>query len=201
MTRYEEQIVNRSYFQYLKGLIVRWRLYRYYKKNRMIARKKGATIGEGVVMTRELAKMANKNLTIGDHSLVMTTQMDLRSPITIGKNVMIVATAKILTSSHSVDSPTFDLKNGGVFIEDFVWITAKAFITPSCHIIGYGAVVGAGSCVVKDVEPMTIVGGNPAREIRKRKQVHSELIVESLQSADYLFYKKARTEKNKLKWQ
>lgn len=191
MTTYEQRIVGRSFIHYLKGLIARWITYQKYEKNRRIARKRGASIGEGVVITRELAKMANQNLTIGAHSLVTTTQMDLRSPITIGENVMIVATAKILTTSHLVDSPSFELKRGGIIIEDYAWITAKAFITPSCHRIGYGAVIGAGSCVVKDVDPMTIVGGNPAKEIRKREQVHKDLIVESLQGADYLYYKSA----------
>lgn len=197
ITAYEKIIISRSYIGYLKGLIARWKIYRYYEKNRQIARKRGATIGEGTLLSRELAKIANKNLVVGDHSLVATSQMDLRNPITIGNHVMIVATAKILTTSHDVDSPTFEVKNEGVVIDDYAWITAKAFITPSCHKIGYGAVVGAGSCVVKDVTPMSIVGGNPAIEIRKRKCVHTDLIVESLHAADYIFYKTAWQKRKK----
>lgn len=196
-TQYEKDIQSRSYFRYLKGLLIRWKIYRYYDKNRKIARMGGAKIGEGVVITRQLAKMANKNLTIGSHSMVMTTQMDLRNPITIGNHVMIVETAKILTTSHYVDSPTFDLKNEGVVIDDYAWVTAKAFITPSCHKIGYGAVIGAGCCVVNDVEPMSIVGGNPAKKIKTRKCVHTDLIIESLHAADYLEYKAAWTKRKK----
>lgn len=86
----------------------------------------------------------------------------------------------ILTTSHEVDSTGFDVKNYGIVIEDFVWITTDCIILPSCRKIGYGAVIGAGSVVVKDVEPMSIMSGNPARVIRKRKTVHSGLVVEHL---------------------
>ena len=41
-------------------------------------------------------------------------------------------------------------------------------MTPG-HTIGQGSIVGAGAVVTKDVEPYSIVGGNPAKLIRKRK--------------------------------
>ena len=48
MTQYEERIVNRNFLQYVKGLLIRWKIYRHYEKNRRIARRQGAIIGEGV---------------------------------------------------------------------------------------------------------------------------------------------------------
>ena len=48
-----------------------------------------------------------------------------------------------------------------------VWIGTNVIITPGKKI-GDGAIVAAGSVVTKDVEPYTIVGGVPARPIRKR---------------------------------
>ena len=48
-----------------------------------------------------------------------------------------------------------------------VWIGAKAFVRRGISI-GDGAIVGACSAVVADVDPYTIVGGTPARVIRKR---------------------------------
>lgn len=197
MTKYEERIINRSYAQYLKGLFVRWKLYRYYEKNRRIARKNGATIGDEVIIPRELAKMANKNLVIGDHSSIMTVQLDLRNPIVFGSHVIMGASAKILTTSHDINSSEFELKNGGLIVEDYVWIPAKILILPSCHKIGRGAVIGSGSVVANDVLPMTVVGGNPAKEFKKRERVHDELIVESLQSGDYNMYKKVWKNRNK----
>lgn len=186
---YERRILNRSKFRYYAGLIARWKVYLHYERNRRIARKNGAIIGEEVIIPRELAKMANKNLIIGAHSSIMTTQLDLRNPITFGKHVIMGASCKILTTSHEIDSPDFEVKNGGIIIEDYVWIPAKIVILPSCRRIGRGAVISSGSCVVKDVEPMSVVGGNPAKEFKKRKCVHSNLVVESLQGGDYHAYK------------
>ncbi|MBO9531441.1 MAG: CatB-related O-acetyltransferase [Solirubrobacteraceae bacterium] len=56
---------------------------------------------------------------------------------------------------------------GPVVIGSDVWIGYDVVIL-SGVTIGHGAVVAAGSMVVKDVPPYTIVGGNPAREIRRR---------------------------------
>ncbi len=49
-----------------------------------------------------------------------------------------------------------------------VWIGSNASILPGCRRIGHGAVIGAGAVVTHDVEPLAIVGGNPARVIRRR---------------------------------
>jgi chloramphenicol O-acetyltransferase type B len=54
-----------------------------------------------------------------------------------------------------------------IIIEDDVWIGYGAIIL-SGVIIGKGSIVAAGSVVTKDVEPYTIVGGNPASFIKKR---------------------------------
>ncbi|AEW02975.1 hypothetical protein A4D02_03000 [Niastella koreensis] len=54
-----------------------------------------------------------------------------------------------------------------VTIGSDVWIGANCYIKDGITI-GHGAIIGAGSVVTKDVPPYTIVGGVPAREIRKR---------------------------------
>jgi len=56
---------------------------------------------------------------------------------------------------------------GDVIIGNDVWIGENAFILSGIHIEN-GAVIAAGSVVTKDVEPYTIVGGNPACLLRKR---------------------------------
>ncbi|GGD62935.1 streptogramin A O-acetyltransferase Vat(I) [Paenibacillus nasutitermitis] len=56
---------------------------------------------------------------------------------------------------------------GDTIIGNDVWIGRRATIMPGVRI-GDGAIIAAEAVVVKDVEPYTIVGGNPAKEIRKR---------------------------------
>lgn len=56
---------------------------------------------------------------------------------------------------------------GNTIIENDAWIGMNAMIMPGVTI-GEGAIVAAGSVVAKDVPPYTIVGGNPAKEIKKR---------------------------------
>ncbi|MFJ5621976.1 CatB-related O-acetyltransferase [Peribacillus loiseleuriae] len=56
---------------------------------------------------------------------------------------------------------------GDTIIENDAWIGMNAMIMPGVTI-GVGAIVAAGSVVAKDVPPYTIVGGNPAKEIKKR---------------------------------
>ncbi len=56
---------------------------------------------------------------------------------------------------------------GDTVIGDGVWIGMRAVILPGVKI-GEGAVIGTGAVVTKDVEPYSIVAGNPAKEIKKR---------------------------------
>ena len=56
---------------------------------------------------------------------------------------------------------------GDIIIGNDVWIGFEAVIMAGVHI-GDGAIIGARAVVTKDVPPYSIVGGVPAREIRKR---------------------------------
>ena len=58
-------------------------------------------------------------------------------------------------------------KKGDTIIGNDVWIGMEAVIMPGVTI-GDGAIIGSRSVVVKDVEPYTIVGGNPAKTLKKR---------------------------------
>lgn len=195
-TLYEKSVQDRSTLRYFLGLIVRWKQNWKYVRARRIARKRGATIGEGVIMPLSLAKRANSNLTVGNHTSIQTEKIDMRSPVHIGNHVIIGNGTEIITTSHNIDSPDWEHKHYGITIEDYAWIPTNVLVLPSCRKIGYGAVVGSGSVVVKDVETMSVVSGNPAKEFKKRKCVHSNLIVESLLGGDYEIYKETRNVKD-----
>lgn len=57
--------------------------------------------------------------------------------------------------------------SGDTIVGNDVWIGTEAMIMPGIKI-GDGAIIGARALVTKDVEPYSIVGGNPAKEIKKR---------------------------------
>jgi virginiamycin A acetyltransferase len=69
-----------------------------------------------------------------------------------------------------------EFSKGDTIVGNDVWIGYDSLIMPGVKI-GDGAVIGARSVVTRNVEPYTIVGGNPARLIRKR---FSEEIIEEL---------------------
>jgi acetyltransferase-like isoleucine patch superfamily enzyme len=184
---YQQNIQNRSLLHFIKGLVPRYLLWRKHEKARLIARKRGATIGENAVVPLSLAMRANKNLIVGHNASIQTDKIDLRSPVKIG-NYCIIGICEIITTSHQVDSPDWEHKNYGIEIDDYAWVATNVLVTPACRHIGYGAVAGAGSVVVKNVEPMSIIGGNPAVHLRYRKQVHDRLVVESLLGGDLKAY-------------
>ena len=188
----KKSVQDRSVLRYYLGLLVRWKQNLKYVRARKIARQQGAIIGDGVIMPLSLARKANRNLIIGNHVSIQTDKIDLRSPIQIGNNVIIGYNTEIITTSHNIDSKEWEHKHYGIVIEDYVWLPTNVLVLPSCRKIGYGAVVGSGSVVVKDIEPMSVVSGNAAKEFKKRNCVHSNLIVESLLGGDYKIYKATR---------
>ena len=59
------------------------------------------------------------------------------------------------------------IRKGSIEVGSDVWIGYGATILAGVKV-GHGAVIGAGALVAKDVEPYSIVVGNPAKEIKKR---------------------------------
>jgi putative colanic acid biosynthesis acetyltransferase WcaF len=88
--------------------------------------------------------------------------------IIIGDNTVISQDAYLAGGTHDYSKSNLPLIRKDIIIGNNVWICAGAFIGPGVTI-GDGAVVGARAVVLKDVEPWTVVGGNPARFIKKRE--------------------------------
>ena len=87
--------------------------------------------------------------------------------IKLGTNVTVSQGAFLCTASHDITSREHTLITAPIIIEDQAWVAADAFVGMGVTI-GEGAVVGARAAVFKNVEPWMIVGGNPAKPIKKR---------------------------------
>lgn len=87
--------------------------------------------------------------------------------ITIGANTTVSQGAFLCTASHDISDPFNHLVTAPILIEDQAWIAADAFIGMGV-VIHQGAVVGARAAVFKDVDSWVVVGGNPAKVIKKR---------------------------------
>ncbi|WP_305154234.1 DapH/DapD/GlmU-related protein [uncultured Duncaniella sp.] len=90
-----------------------------------------------------------------------------RGGIEIGDDVFIGPKCNLITINHDVNPDNRSATFGKpIRIEDKVWLGINATVLPGVTL-GYGCIVGANSVVTKDVPPMTIVAGNPARIIKK----------------------------------
>lgn len=81
---------------------------------------------------------------------------------------------------------------GDITIGNDVWIGFEAVIMQGVHI-GDGAIIGTRAVVTKDVPPYTIVGGVPAKPIRKR---FDDKIIERLENLKWWDWSKERIQKN-----
>ncbi len=128
----------------------------------------GAKIGVHCAINQSANIWAPWNLVCGQHTAIgPKAQIYNVDRVTIGNQVTISQGAFICTASHDICYINKPLITKPINIESFSWICADAFVSLGVTV-GEGAVVGAQSAVFKDVEPWTVVGGNPAKFIKKR---------------------------------
>ena len=128
----------------------------------------GAKIGKGARINGRARIWQPWRLTVGDNSWV-DGDVSLYSVdvVRIGSNTVISEGAFVCTAEHDISSEAFGLKSAPVAVGDCAWICARSVILPGASV-GEGAVVAAGAVVTRNVEPWTVVGGNPAKFIKKR---------------------------------
>lgn len=89
------------------------------------------------------------------------------APIHIGKYATVSQGAFLCTASHDITSLKHELITAPITICDRAWVGAEAFVGMGV-IIGEGAVVGARAALFKNTQAWDVVGGNPAKFIKKR---------------------------------
>jgi len=121
---------------------------------------------------KEQILVFGRDVNIGDDVRIAAAER-----ITIGNNVLIGSKVLIIDNSHGVykgtsqDSPKIPPNQRKIFtkpieIEDNVWIGEGAIIEMGVRV-GYGSIIGSNAVVTKDVPPMSIVGGVPAKVLKR----------------------------------
>ena len=87
--------------------------------------------------------------------------------VVIGAQATVSQGVKLCAAGHDITSKIMELTHKPIVIGANAWVAGWSIILPGVTV-GEGAVVGAGSVVTKDVEPWSVVAGNPAKFIKKR---------------------------------
>ncbi|RJP75485.1 MAG: acyltransferase [Desulfobacteraceae bacterium] len=106
-------------------------------------------------------------ITIGDYCLICPgVRISAADKIHIGDNCMLAAGVYITDADwHDIYDRTAAGASAPVILKDNVWVGDRATVCKGVTI-GENSIVGAGSVVVSDVEPNTVVAGNPAKTIK-----------------------------------
>lgn len=135
--------------------------------------KKGMKVGRSPQVEAGVIFMGHDQIEIGDDFVCSfgATFRAVDAAMRIGSQVNVGPLACVIGANHGTasDRPIQAQAHESleVVIEDDVWIGAGAIVLPGSRI-GRGAVIGAGSVVSGEVEPMTVAAGSPARKLRER---------------------------------
>ena len=151
-----------------------------FKKSMLKQCGKHVYIGQGCDLTF-------KNVSVGNHVSINKNCMFMctKAEIIIGDHVMFGPHVFMITGGHRTDiqgrfmdeisnDEKRPIDDQDIILEGDNWIGANSIILKGVTI-GKGAVVAAGAIVTKDVEPYTIVGGIPARVIKKRFEFETQI--------------------------
>lgn len=123
-------------------------------------------IGEGSHVMTPTTVVRGKNVKIGKRVVIMNNSLFMSAGgITIEDDVLVAANAQLISNNHDPEEHMV-ITCKPVVLKRNCWIGAGATILPGVTV-GENAIVGAGSVVTKDVEPNTVVGGIPAKLIKR----------------------------------
>lgn len=137
-----------------------------YELHDVIKEKLGIDLPDNSFIVQPFHIDIAKGLSVGDNvfinyncSMMSAGRIIIEDNVQIGPNVMLV------TTNHDFNHREVVLHRP-IVIKKNAWIGGRAMILPGVTV-GENAVVAGGAVVTKDVEPNTIVGGNPAKVIKR----------------------------------
>lgn len=135
---------------------------------RFFYRRAGMKIGPGSTVHTGARFYKPGNIMIGEDTIIGEGAiLDGRARLKIGSHVDMASEVMIYNCQHDVQSEDFHAVSGEVVIDDYVFIGPRAIILPGV-MVGRGAVIAAAAVVTKDIAPLAIVGGVPAKVIGER---------------------------------
>ena len=134
--------------------------------NRLVSELFMGNIGEGSRVMSPLTVVRGNRVKIGRNVVVMNNSLFMAAGgIAIEDDVMVAANVQLISNNHDLyDHQILTCKP--VRLKRNCWIGAGATILPGITV-GENAVVAACAVVTKDVEDNTVVGGNPAKVIKR----------------------------------
>lgn len=132
---------------------------------------KNFRIGIGSRIQQPKAIYIGNNVSLNDYAWIAANQKN--GEIFIGDNTIVGPRCILHSGNHIYSAPQIPIQKQGykfaqIHIGKDVWLGSNVTVLQGVEI-GDGAVVAAGSVVVKNVEPFTIVGGIPAKKIKERR--------------------------------
>jgi putative colanic acid biosynthesis acetyltransferase WcaF len=138
----------------------------FYSWRNLLLRMMGARIGRNVQIFPSAKITYPWLLEVGDHCVISwNVKVYNLGLISIGSRTVISQHVHLCGGTHDFSTPQFTLLRTGLSIGQNVWIAADAFVGPGV-VVGDNSIVGARAVVVANVEPSTLVAGNPAKLVR-----------------------------------
>jgi putative colanic acid biosynthesis acetyltransferase WcaF len=162
------EMLGRACWEILRNPLFAWTPRPLWAWRRTVLRLFGATIGRDVNVHPAVRIEIPWNLSIDDNTAVGNGAILYSlGKISIGRDVTISQYAHLCAGTHDYRSSDMPLMKTPIQIGEGAWLCADSFIGPGVNV-GSFAVVAARAVSVRDVDPWSIVGGNPARPIGRR---------------------------------
>ena len=151
------------------GPLFRWSPRPFFAWRRFLLRLFGAEVGANAHVYPSARVYLPWMLTLGEEASIGEWALIYNlGRVVIGDQATISHRAHLCAGTHDYQSPALPLLRESIVIGPRVWVCADAFVGPGVAV-GEGSIVGAGAVLTKDADPWSVLIGNPAKLLKKRR--------------------------------